>query len=472
MIRRLLIISLCMSLFTSAQAMNELPDLGSPASLILSTRDEQNLSRQVMNEISQSLALSKDPVVNDYLHAIGYRIIATHRSNPKSYTFFAIEDNSINAFAVPGGSIGVNTGLILAAQSESELAGVIAHEVAHVHLQHIARFIEHMGRVRLSNIAGVIASVILATQNPNAGTGALAATMASSTQSLINFTRENEKEADLVGIQSLAEAGFDPNGMANFFKRLGERTRYHGSYLPEYLRTHPLTESRLMEAQRRAQNYPYRQVKDSLQFHLIQARIKAHEFVHYQDAIKHFESALQNRTFLHEQGTKYGYALALLRGNDARALTIINELIAQNPNQPLYFLAKSEALALENSSDEATQLLESALKDFPQNHPMTMALADFYIQDHPTDAIRLLHKQSLERPHDPNIYHKLSLAYMKTGNKSSAHFMEAEYRFELGDLYGALTQIRMAQALNPTKKQKQQLAARRLEIEDILSNAR
>ncbi len=450
----------------------DLPDLGTPASLILSAQDEQKLARSVLGELSQSLQLSQDSVLNDYLHAIGYRIIATHRSAPNSYTFFAIENDSINAFAVPGGVIGVNTGLILAASSESELAGVMAHEVAHVHLKHIARFIEHMGRVRISNIAGIIASVIIATQNPEAGSGALAATMAGSTQSLINFTRDNEKEADLVGIQSLAAAGFDPRGMALFFKRLSQSTRYNGSEIPEYLRTHPLTESRLMEANRRAETYPYKQVEDSLQFHLVQARVQVNQYSPAL-AVKRFEELLSKKTYLNYEGAKYGYALALSHSSNPKSKAVFEELIKKNPNQSLYHLDYADLLWKQGNQELAVDKLEHALKNHPHNHPLTKALAEKYIAlNNNPKAIHLLHRQSLKRPNDPGIYHLLSQAYAQDKNLVTSHRMEAEYRYHIGDLRGALTQLRMAkQFTSDDDRQIRTIQARSHEIESILARS-
>lgn len=457
-------------LWPSLSLSTELPDLGSPAALILSPKDEQQLARGVLGEISQSLKLSQDPVVNDYLHAIGYRIVATHRSDPRSYTFFAIEDNGINAFAVPGGMIGVNTGLILAAGSESELAGVLAHEIAHVHLKHIARFIEHMGRVRISNIAGILASVILATQNPEAGSGALAATMAGSTQSMINFTRDNEKEADLVGIQSLAAAGFDPRGMSEFFKKLSQSTRYYGRDIPEYLRTHPLTESRLMEASRRADAFPYKQIEDSLQFHLVRARVQVAQLPSNQ-AVKFFEDTLSNKTYNHDEGARYGYALALLGNQNPKAEEVIKALIKQNPNQSLYHLTLGDVLWQQGKKDIAISKLETALENHPHNHPLTMSLSSKLIdQNQNGEAIALLHRQALVRPSDAAIYHMLSKAYAQNNDMTASHRFEAEYRFQLGDLHGALTQLRMADQFSArSNNQASKIIARRKEIEDILA---
>lgn len=469
---RTILLTCCLVLWPQQllSSSDDLPDLGSPASLILSPQDEMDLARSVLSELNQTLRVSQDPVLNDYLSSIGYRIVSTHRTHPRKYTFFAVEDPSINAFAIPGGMIGVNTGLILASQTESELAGVMAHEVAHVHLRHIARFIEHMGRVRISNIAGIIASIILATQNPQAGSGALAATMAGSTQSLINFTRENEKEADLVGIQSLAEAGFDPRGMPQFFQHLGEKTRYVGREIPEYLRTHPLTESRMMEASRRAQKFPYKQVPDSLQFHLIQARVQLAQFQNPHLAAEHFESVIKDKNYKSKQGAEYGYALALTEARNPKALEVIESLIKQNPNQALYQLAKAEALWQQNKTTDSTQTLELTLKNHPLNHPATMSLASKYIHlGMNKPAITLLHQQRLE--HDvPVVYHFLAKAYSAENDQASSHQMQAEYRYQLGDLYGAVTQLRMAQQFTTSdSSQSQKIGARKSELEKIIA---
>lgn len=195
----------------------ELPELGNSSGAILTPAQEFELGYSVIKELKAHQKLNDDVVVNEYLQGIGYRLVATQGISTAPYHFFLVNDRSVNAFALPGGFVGINTGLILSTETESELASVLAHEVAHVQQRHIARMYEHMGRVRLSTIAGMIAAMILATQSPELAQGAIAAALGGGQQAMINFTREHEKEADSIGMQNLAKAGFDPMGMPGFF---------------------------------------------------------------------------------------------------------------------------------------------------------------------------------------------------------------------------------------------------------------
>jgi predicted Zn-dependent protease len=255
----------------------DLPELGQSGAS-LSPRQEKEIGQEVMSEIRRYLNFESDPYIQDYVQGIGQKLVSTH-SQVMDYSFFVVSDRRINAFALPGGFIGVNTGIILNADSESELASVMAHEVSHVRLRHIARMYEHANKVQLSSIIGMLAAVVLATQSPEAAQGALAVAMAGSTQSMINFTRENEKEADHEGLQALARAGFDPKGMTNFFQKLMQGNRFHdANSAPEFLRTHPLTESRVQSALQQSKRYPYKQVTDPLAFYIVKSKLQYSQF--------------------------------------------------------------------------------------------------------------------------------------------------------------------------------------------------
>jgi len=168
-------------------------------------------------------------------------------------------ENDINAFAGPGGYIGVNSGLILMTEAESELASVIAHEIGHVTQRHLFRAAEAAGRLSIPTMAATLAAILLGTQSPAMGQAAIMAIQAGSVQFQINFTRENEEEADRVGMQTLANSQFDPRSMPTFFERLQQSTRYYGQNIPEFLRTHPVTASRISDTRGRAETYPYKQ---------------------------------------------------------------------------------------------------------------------------------------------------------------------------------------------------------------------
>jgi len=436
-------------------AADELPDLGNSASAVLSPQQEYELGSSVMKELKSALAISQDVIITEYIHSLGYRLLATQSLAQPNYQFFIIRDKTINAFALPGGFIAVNTGLILATEAESELAGVLAHEIGHIQQKHIARMYAHAGRLRLSTIAGVIASVIIATQNPQAAQGALAATLAGSQQALINFTRDHEKEADYVGIQTLAKAGFDPMGMPTFFHRMYQDTRYHGNHVPEYLMTHPLTESRLISAQARAKHFPYKQIQDSLNYHLAHARVTLYQFPCAREASNHFAKVLARGNYRNRLGIVYGYALSLIEeGKPSAAKPYLEELLAASPDQPLFHLAYAQMEMGLGERESALEHLATTLKNHPKNRPLTLTYADWLIRyGQTTEAISFIQKQVAVKTTHPELWHLLSQAQARAKQPLKSHLAQAQFLKLTGDYPGSLTQLRLAKKIIPLTPQ-------------------
>lgn len=466
-----LILLCCLSLwlFVSPIQAHELPDLGNSASAVINAEQEYALGRSVMKELRAASLISQDMILNEYLQGLGYRLIAPQGQQQGHFQFFAIEDRTINAFALPGGFIGVHTGLILSTESEGELAGVIAHEVAHVQQRHIARMVEHMGRVRLSTIAGLIASALIATQSPQAGNGVMAATLAGSQQAMINFTRDHEKEADSHGIQSLMQAGFDPMGMPAFFHRMYQDTRFHGSQMPEYLMTHPLTENRLIAAQTRAHSFPYKQIPDGLQYHLVQARVQVHSFTTAQEAESHFAKKLERGNYRSQIGTIYGYALALLgAGKPERAKAYLDLLVESDPNQALFQLAYAQYEIETHQGHAALSRLSTALQNHPKHFPLTFTYCETLLKMGQAEkAIPVLKQQLLRKPPRPIFWHLLSAANAASQHPVQAHLAQAQYLKLQGDFNNALVQLRLANKLSPISGQeKNQIEA---EMRDLQS---
>lgn len=451
-----------------AQADSSLPDLGNAASPILSPLDELELGRSVLGQLQASLKISNDNIINDYLESVGFRIVATFSHASNKFNFFTVIDPRINAFALPGGFIGVNSGLILNSESESELAGVLAHEVAHVKQRHIARMYEHMGRVKISTIAGLLASIVLATQNTQAGTGAMAATLAGGQQAMINFTREHEREADFIGIQALAKAGFDPMGMPSFFQRMYQDTRFYGRWIPEYLLTHPLSSERLMASKSRAQDYPYKQIADSLQFHLIKARLHVATAKTPQEATQYFKQALENGTYRNRLGTLYGLALAYLQeGKPNLAKPAIDELLSLAPNEPLFLLVNAQLAMNQQQPNTAIQLLKKALQTHPNHYALTTNLCSWLIlQKEDNEAIRTIKKQMHYTPDKIELYHLLTNAYVQANQTVQAHIAQAQALKLQGDYRSAIRQLTMAKKLNNiTDREARQIDAQISEIQ-------
>ncbi len=262
---------------TGAQAQSgRLPDLGDASGGLLTPAEELELGRSLLREIRRSLPLVDDPEITFYIDALGSRLVshATDTSGP--FHFLTVDNDQVNAFAMPGGIVGMHSGLILAARDEAELAAVIAHEIAHITQRHIARMYARGRDINFTTGLAILAAVIAASIDPQLAQAAITGGMAAGMQAQIDFTRSNEAEADRVGIRILSSAGFDPHAMADFFERMQELSRGNRDALPEYLRTHPVTLGRISDARGRAAQMTGDFGRDDTgDFDWIQARVRA-----------------------------------------------------------------------------------------------------------------------------------------------------------------------------------------------------
>jgi len=295
---------------------DELPELGDVASNELSPLMEKRIGRQIMNEIRlREPAYLDDSDIEGYLNALGGKLVAASDDPGLGFFFFAISDPSINAFAMPGGYIGVHSGLILSAQTESELAGVMAHEIAHVTQRHIARQVFQSRQVSMASMLAMGLALLAARSNSQAAGGAIAATQAGALSAQLAFSRDFEREADRLGFDILRKADYDVRGMAAFFGSLQQATRLYENNATAYLRTHPLTGERLSDMQNREGGVHYRQVPDSIEFQLVRAKLRAMQGAPA-EAASHFKRLLDERKFASEEATRYGLAYALFRARD------------------------------------------------------------------------------------------------------------------------------------------------------------
>ena len=240
---------------------NNLPELGDVSQTVLSPLDEQRIAAQILREVAASDEVVQDVEVIDYLQALGNRLAAASDDKRQVFNFFVVNDASINAFAMPGGVIGVHTGLFLAANTESELAGVLGHEIGHVTQHHLARMLAKQKTDTFKNIAGIAVALLVARANPELANGALAASSAAGIQRQLDYTREHEREADRVGLTVLENAGFDPRGMPAFFTTLQRGSRFSEGGAPSFLRTHPLTVERIADVSNRVETMPYKHLQ-------------------------------------------------------------------------------------------------------------------------------------------------------------------------------------------------------------------
>ncbi len=430
-----------------------LPDIGSPADAVLSRSHEAQLGRQIMQSIRASGQVVEDPLVNEYINEIGHRISAHANDGDHKFTFFVVDDPNINAFALPGGYIGIHTGLLDATRNESELAGVLAHEVAHVTQRHIARAIHANQRQSILNTAIMLGAVLAgaAGGSSDAMQGAIAVAQGTAMQQQINFTRSNEYEADRVGIEALAEAGFNPDGMASFFEVISRDTRPHEARLPEFLRTHPVSSSRIAEARGRARDYPSVATDDSRSYGIARARLKVSSFMTSEQAVSWYE-----RQDYAEQSDadKYGRALAYLRaGRNNEANRIFEELANRDQDVIAYHIGLGESqLALENI-DGAAATFERAMALFPRNVPLVVHYAEALLQlGEPGKAHTALLDLLNNVPPTPEQVRLIARAAIDSGDTAEAHYYMAEYRFMIGDLLGGVGFLQRALAMPDIKE--------------------
>ena len=425
---------------------NELPDLGDVSQGTLSLVQEKRLGEGIMRQIRAHPAYLDDPEVADYLNGIGYRLVGHSPDPGGSFEFFGIVDGSVNAFALPGGFIGVHSGLILTAQSESELASVLSHEVAHVTQRHLARMVAAQQRSGLASMAALAVAILAARANPEISQAAIVAAQAGSIQSQLNFTREHEREADRIGLQVMEKSGYDVHAMPVFFERLQRATRVYETGAPSYLRTHPLTFERVADVQSRIQGVPYRQVPDSLEFQLVRARLQAREGTP-QNAVKHFDQIIAGRKFSNEAAMRYGLTVALLGAGDSRrAQAELATLLKLGVTNPMFDALAAQTLIANGNTEKGLEAYRLALRSHPGRRALIYGYADALITaGRARDATDFLATRLDNRTADPRLYELQARAYADMGRRLLQHQAQAEAYVLRGSLLGAIEQLQIAQ---------------------------
>lgn len=424
----------------------DLPNIGDPSERLISPEQERQLGEAFMRRLRQQVKLIDDAELNAYLTSLGNRLVANSDAPSLHFNFFIVQDDAINAFAAPGGFIGIHNALLLAAHNESELAGVLAHEIAHVTQKHLVRAYDSASRLSLPTAAAILAAILIGTQNSEAGAAAIMSVQAGSIQQQINFTRSNEKEADRIGMQTLARSDFDPRGMPGFFERLQQATRYYGDNVPPFLRTHPVTTDRIADSMARAEQERPRKIEDSLNFYLAQAKIRVLSTADPKDAIAYFK---QTRTDppLPDAARQYGLALALNKaGQHTEATNILSKLIKADPDRIAYQLAQAHVDTTAGAAQAAVSRLRHMLELYPSNSVLVEAYAyALFDTKQYADALRVLEDyRRRQTTLDPGLY--LLLAKAATGLKRPAdsHEAMAEYYYMNGQTHAAVEQLTLA----------------------------
>lgn len=449
-LRSLLIalISLGVTLMPSLRAENiALPDIGASAGSVITPAEERRLGRQFMNSIRNNMPVVDDPLLSEYVERLGSKLSAKADRGARSFQFFMIEEPVINAFAGPGGYIGIYSGLILATESESELASVVAHEIAHVTQDHLMRAFESASQMSAPMAALLLAAILLgSTVSADLGVAAAAGVQAAAVQQQINFTRDNEEEADRVGIQILAGADFDPHAMPIFFERLAKASRLYENNAPEFLRTHPVTTNRIADALGRADAYPYRQRLQNPDYFLVRAILRERAFSNPQDAVDHFAATLRDGRYREENAERYAYAQALLRNHQAQlAKAETRRLLKQSPSNIAYLLLDARIDVALDAPQAALDSLDAALSLFPGNYPLSRYYSELAIQRGlAKQAEKILDEALARRKDQPSLYQLRSRAAAALGKRQEAYLFLAEAHILDGQLENALQQLKTA----------------------------
>ncbi|MDD2738991.1 MAG: M48 family metalloprotease [Methylomonas lenta] len=424
----------------------QLPDMGDSSGALISPAEEKEFGAAFFRNLHSQTEISQDLEIQQYIQSIG-RQLATNSDNPSTpFYFFVVMDPDINAFAGPGGYIGVNSGLILLTEAESELASVMAHEIGHVTQRHLYRQIEAASKMSIPIVAATLAAILIGTQSPQMGQAALMAVQAGSVQFQINFTRDNEKEADRVGMQTLANSSFDPRSMPTFFERLQQSTRYYGKGVPEFLRTHPVSESRIADTRGRAETFPYRQYPDSMGYLLTKAKLYVLATANKDAAIKHFSTLEQQGTDEQRAIARYGMGLIYLQNLQYPAASeIFQKLLEKYPNQPQYIAALARTAMESRDYNKANQLFARAAQSFPSNDAIKIEYTRCLLKSgKPEQAKQVLLGLPNDQKERAFYYQLLAQIYADLNQAGESHRYMAEYYYASGQTEDAIMQIRLA----------------------------
>ncbi|TAG49403.1 MAG: M48 family peptidase [Betaproteobacteria bacterium] len=424
-----------------------LPELGDSSGSLVSAAQERRMGQEAMRELRASGAVLNDPEVNGYLNELGKRILSANPEIREPFEFFAVADSSVNAFAMPGGFIGVNMGLVLLTQTESELAGVLAHEIAHVTQKHYARQLDDQRKNAWMQIAGIAAAVLAARAgNGDAAQGALLGSQAAQIQGYLNFSRDNEREADRIGFQYLRNAQFDPGAMSTFMERLQRATSVSDTgAVPGYLRTHPVTIERVGETRALASNVALRLPKENSDYFYVRALLRSY-VGDEQQAIAHFKSAIAERKFSTESSARYGLAAAYLRAREfASTKQEIGKLCADGLAHPMFAALLGQAYLQNEEFGRASEFLTAAIERFPNHTQLHYDLPEALLRlKQPKLAMQRIEASLAKRSEDVLLLNLASRAAADLGQKLRQHRFLGEQYFRQGNLSAALDQFELS----------------------------
>lgn len=423
---------------------DDLPDLGDVSATTISPQQEHQLGEQIMRQIRGSRQYLDDPEVSDYVNGLGYTLVSNSPNPGQEFEFFVLDDKTVNAFALPGGFVGVHTGLIQTSQGESELAAVLAHEISHVTQHHIARLFNQQKQAGIASMAAIALAILAARSSPDLAQAAIAGAQYATYQTAVNFTRDNEREADRIGIQILEKSGYDPRAMPAFLERLQRAYRLYETNAPSYARTHPLTYERIADAENRVQGIPYRQVPDSLEFQLVRAKLQARD-MNGRDAVTYFDDILTQKKAVNDVPGRYGLVLALLQTKDFRRAQIeAGTLLSEAPDNAMVVALVGRARAASGDLRGALDLYAKASRRFLHARAITYGYARVLLDaKRPSDALQVVSNAMESHRSDYRLFELQAESYAALGQKLQQHRALAEAYALMGSLPAAIEQLQI-----------------------------
>jgi predicted Zn-dependent protease len=468
MIRFLLLIgSLLLVQLPAVAQQTSIPDFGEGNAVSLT--QEYYLGRAWLMSFRRQAPMLNDAQVQDYIEGLVYRLAATSQLRQRRLEIVLVRNKTINAFAVPGGIVGVHSGLILKAENEAQLASVLAHELAHLSQRHFSRGLEAQKKSSAASMAGLLGGLVLiAGGASDAGMGAVMGGQALAMDSQLRYSRLHEQEADRIGIQNQVAAGLDPGGAAGMFTVMQSDSGNYGARPPEFLLTHPLTEKRIADARNRARTYPKRIYEDNREFQLMRARVELNFFEDTGEAVVYFREK-QKKGGRNAVAAHYGLVIALTKNEEFdEARKLLRPMREFAPSNTVYALAEANIDIESEHFEAAIGKLEKLLQLAPNSHPITMYLSKaYYFAGRYTEAAALLTKHSRIKPDDVNLWYLLAEDSGQSGDILGAHLARAEYFKLNGAMQQGIEQLNLALPLARDNVMRKRIQTRLLHFHNI-----
>ncbi len=448
-----------------------LPDLGDSSDAVISAQQERTIGKRIMLEIRGDRAFVEDAELSDYITGLGNRMIAASRGstndNRRDFEFFLLNDEAINAFALLGGFVAIHSGLFLTTTNESELAGVMGHEIAHILQRHQSRGADEQRKNAPLQLAMLAGAILAARSNSSSSAQATEAIVASSAalsyQNQLNYTRDFEREADRLGLLVMSQASFDPQGMPGFFERMLRANRHNDGKTPGYLRTHPLTTERIAEMQDRVASMGTgnkrtastggasfstegrSSVPDSVEYKLARAKLRVMSMSPF-EAVTFFKGEIAASTIMRNRADAYGLTLALTQSRQFdSAEKELASIRTWNGGHPWIENLAAQIKNGERKFDEALKIYKAAIKNFPGQRALTYGYIETLYEAGQIDAALLAANEQLKNiVDDPRLYELAAKGYERKNKRLAEHKAIGEAYYRRGNLMGAIQQFEIA----------------------------